>query len=240
MGLPASRVALVIGNSDGIGLALTRELLRQGWTVLGVSRSDSPVRHESYRHTRVLVQDDAYVEKLKALLATVTPPDLCVYCAGVGEPLDLSRMEQEAEVFEVNLVGMVRTATCIIPLMERRGVGHFIGLSSLADELVSADAPSYSASKAGFSSYLSGLALALRPKGVYVTNVRFGFVDTKMAKSKVKPFMMSVDRAVRHLLACIERKPVSYSAPWPMVLLVGLQHWYMRLGTLFPGPPPKR
>jgi short-subunit dehydrogenase len=124
--------------------------------------------------------------------------------------------------------------------MQRRGVGHFIGLSSLADELVSADAPSYSASKAGFSSYLNGLAIALRPKGVYVTNVRFGFVDTKMAKGEVKPFMMSVDRAVGHLLACIERKPVSYSAPWPMVPLIRLQHWVMRLKTLLPGSAPKR
>ncbi|MCX6843134.1 MAG: SDR family NAD(P)-dependent oxidoreductase [candidate division WOR-3 bacterium] len=233
-------MALVVGNSDGIGLALTQELLRRGWTALGISRSNSPVRHEAYRHTRALVQDDTYTEKLKTLLATATPPDLCVYCAGVGEPLDTSRMEREAEVFEVNLVGMVKTAACVIPLMERRGVGHFIGLSSLADELVSADAPSYSASKAGFSNYLGGLALALRPKGVYVTNVRFGFVDTKMAKSEVKPFMMPVDRAVRHLLTCIERKPVSYAAPWPMVPLVRLQHWIMRLKTLLPGPAPRR
>jgi short-subunit dehydrogenase len=221
-------------------LALTREILRRGWTVLGVSRSDSPVGHESYRHVRALVQDDGYVEKLKALLATVPPPDLCVYCVGVGEPLDLSRMEREAEVFEVNLVGMVRTAACVIPLMERRGAGHFIGLSSLADELVSPDAPSYSASKAGFSSYLGGLALAMRPKGVYVTNVRFGFVDTKMAKGEVKPFMMPVDRAVRHLLACIERKPIRYSAPWQMVLLVRLQRWTMRLKTLLPRRPQSR
>ncbi len=233
-------MALVVGNSDGIGLALTQELLRRGWTALGISRSDSRIRHEAYCHTRALVQDDTYTEKLKTLLATTTPPDLCVYCAGVGEPLDLSRMEREAEVFEVNLMGMVRTAVCVIPLMERRGVGHFIGLSSLADELVSADAPSYSASKAGFSNYLGGLALAMRPKGVYVTNVRFGFVDTKMAKSEVKPFMMPVHRAVRHLLACIERKPVRYSAPWPMVLLVMLQRWSMRLKTLLPGPPPRR
>jgi short-subunit dehydrogenase len=230
----------VVGNSDGIGLALTRELLRQNWAVLGVSRSESPLRHGSYRHMRALVQDDAYAEKLKALLATVPPPDLCVYCVGVGEPLDLARMEREPEVFEINLVGMVRTAACVIPRMERRGHGHFIGLSSLADELVSAEAPSYSASKAGFSSYLGGLALALRPKGVYVTNVRFGFVNTKMAKGKMKPFMMSVDRAVRHLLTCIERKPLRYSAPWPMALLIRLQRWLMSLKSLLPGPPPQR
>jgi len=207
--------------------------------VLGLSRSDAPVRHESYRHVRALVQEPDYVPKLKSLLSSAQP-DLCVYCVGIGEPLDLSRMEQEVEVFDVNLTAMVKTAACVIPLMVRRGSGHFIGISSMADELVSAEAPSYSASKAGFSSYLEGLALALRPKGVYVTNVRFGFVDTKMAKSSMKPFMMTVDRAVRHLLTCIERRPARYTAPWPMVPLMKLQRWVTRLKTLLPVSAPER
>ena len=43
-------------------------------------------------------------------------------------------------------------------------------------------------------------------KGIKVTNVRFGFVDTKMAKGDVKPFMMTVDRAARHVIDCIHRK----------------------------------
>jgi len=40
--------------------------------------------------------------------------------------------------------------------------GHVIVLSSLADSLVSAEAPSYNASKAGLSSSVEGLGLALR------------------------------------------------------------------------------
>jgi short-subunit dehydrogenase len=61
----------------------------------------------------------------------------------------------------------------VIPWMVKRGKGHFIGLSSVADELLSPEAPSYHASKAGFSNYLEGLALAVRTKGVHITNVRF-------------------------------------------------------------------
>jgi short-subunit dehydrogenase len=45
--------------------------------------------------------------------------------------------------------------------MVKRGQGHFIGISSFADKLLSAGAPSYHASKAGFSNYLMNLALAL-------------------------------------------------------------------------------
>ena len=98
-----------------------------------------------------------------------------------------------------------------------------------ADELLSSEAPSYHASKAGFSNYLEGLAFALRPKGVNVSNVRFGFVDTKMAKGDVKPFMMDVDRAAQHLLACIEKKPVRYTAPEIVIPLVSFRRWMLRL-----------
>jgi short-subunit dehydrogenase len=222
--------ALLIGNSDGIGLATTRKLLERGWDVVGISRSLSPIDDPAYRHIVAEVQDDAYLATLKELLAKTDPFALCIYCAGIGERLDLSNMEREAEIFDVNLLGMVKTASSVVPSMVKCGQGHFIGLSSLADEMLSPDAPSYHASKAGFTNYLEGLALAARPKGVHVSNVRFGFVDTKMAKGDVKPFMMSVERAAEHMLACIEKKPVRYTAPWVVIPLVKLRRWMLWMG----------
>lgn len=153
------------------------------------------------------------------------PPDLCVYFVGIGEWLNPADMRDEPRVIDVNLTCMVKTAAEVIPCMVKNGHGHFIGISSMADALPSAEAPSYSASKAGFSNYLQGLARALKSSGVYVTNVRFGFVDTKMAKANCRPFMMSVEKAVDHLERCISRKPVSYTAPLiavPMIMLIKL------------------
>lgn len=226
--------ALFVGNSDGIGLATTTRLLERGWDIVGISRSESPVEAPSYEHIVAGVQSDDYLARLNAVLGRGEPVDLCVYCAGIGELLDPSSMEVEVQIFDVNLMGMVKTASCVIPSMVRRGKGHFIGLSSLADELLSCEAPSYHASKAGFSNYLEGLALALKPKGVHVTNVRFGFVDTKMAKGDVKPFMMGVERAAKHMLRCIDRKPVRYTAPWIVIPLVKFRSWMLRWRTLHP------
>ena len=224
--------ALVIGNSDGIGLATTRELLKQGWKVVGISRSESPIQDPLYAHIVAQVQEAEYSGKLKSVLEKHEPVDLCIFCAGIGEMLDPSTMEDEVKILEVNLVGMVKTASCVIPLMVKRGKGHFIGISSVADELLSAEAPSYHASKAGFSNYLEGLALALKPKGVHVSNVRFGFVDTKMAKGDVKPFMMGVERATQHLLTCIEKKAVRYTAPWFVIPLVKFRSLMLRLSII--------
>lgn len=222
--------AILIGNSDGIGLATTRELLKRGWRVTGISRSESPLEDNAYQHIVADVQDDRYPSRLKSVLDQ-DPADLCIYCVGIGELLDPSDMEREVQIVDVNLLGMVKTAAAVIPLMVERGTGHFIGLSSLADEMLSPEAPSYHASKAGFSSYLESLALALKPKGVYVTNVRFGFVDTKMAKGDQKPFMMPVERAVRHLLKCVDKKPIRHTAPRIMVPLVRLRSWMLRRGV---------
>jgi short-subunit dehydrogenase len=224
--------ALVIGNSDGIGLSLTRELLKKDWDIIGISRSESPIKHPSYIHFMVEVQNKEYPLKLKSILDKEKPIDLCVYCVGVGELLDFSHMGIETKIFEVNLLGLIKTLSYVIPTMVERGKGHFIGLSSIADELLSLEAPSYHASKAGFSSYLESLALILKPKGIYVTNVRFGFVNTKMAKGDVKPFIMSVERATQHLLLCLKRKPIRYTAPRIVIPLVKFRRFMLRLKLL--------
>lgn len=221
--------AMLVGNSDGIGLSTTRRLLAAGWDIIGVSRSESPIVSTTYHHRVADVSDNKYSELIDELVLKGSL-DLCIYFVGIGELIDPLDMNGEARIIDVNLTGMVKTATAVIPQMVKRGQGHFIGISSLADELLSAEAPSYHASKAGFSNYLGGLALALKPKGVYVTNVRFGFVDTKMAKGDVKPFMMSVEKAVDHLESCISKKPVFYTAPRIAIPLIKFRKIMMRLG----------
>ncbi len=220
--------ALMIGNSDGIGLAATRRLLTADWNIIGISRSESPLNNPQYRHLVSDVGDCNYREILDELLLEYSF-ELCIYFAGIGKLLDLEDMRDEPRIVDVNLTGMVKTAAAVIPGMVDKGKGHFIGISSLADDFLSAQAPSYHASKAGFSNYLGGLALALKPRGVFVTNVRFGFVDTKMAKGDVKPLMMSVEKAVDHLQTCIEKKPARYTAPRIAIPLVKFRKLMMKL-----------
>jgi NAD(P)-dependent dehydrogenase (short-subunit alcohol dehydrogenase family) len=214
--------AFIVGNTDGIGLALTRRLLRDGWSVVGLSRRASPVEDApGYRHAIADVSAAEYRPALQALLAREGPFDICVYCAGVGELLDLNDLTGEADVFRVNLIGAVETAAAVLPPMIVAGRGHFVGLSSIGDG-VSSDAPSYAASKAGLSSYLEGLALGLQSREVRVTNLRLGFVDTKMAKSKTRPFMITTERAVEVILDCLRRRPARLTYPKRMAALVWL------------------
>jgi NAD(P)-dependent dehydrogenase (short-subunit alcohol dehydrogenase family) len=221
--------ALLLGSSSGIGLATTRALLVEGWTVTGVARSPSPVEHARHEHVALDLTSPNLRATLEELVARRGPFDACLWCAGIGEPLDLARLNQDLRVFEVNLLAAVVAAGVLLPEMVQAGAGHFLVLSSLSDELVSAEAPSYAASKAALSSYFEGLALALRPSGVAVTNVRFGFVDTRMAKAAVRPFLISPETAATVILRALERRPLRISYPRRMAILVRLLAWATRL-----------
>jgi NAD(P)-dependent dehydrogenase (short-subunit alcohol dehydrogenase family) len=220
-------IALIIGNSDGIGLALTRALLADGWDATGISRSVSPIEADRYKHHVADVCDPHYRTLLSEVVSQLAGLSVCVYCVGIGEFLDLDTLAAERKVFETNLVGAVATAQVVIPSMIRARQGHFLGLSSQADALIDAQAPSYSASKAGLTAYLEGLALACRPRGVYVTNLRLGFVDTKMAKSAVRPFMLSAEQAAQRIQRCMQKRPLRDTFPKRMAALL----WIVRMRT---------
>jgi short-subunit dehydrogenase len=220
-----TRTVLVVGNSDGIGAALTRALLTRGDRVVGLSRSPSPLGPSGPRHEMLDVSSPELTNVVRRL-DQEERFDACVYCAGIGSELKLPDLSREAHVVEVNLVGMMRTMEALVPrwIDERRG--HFVGLSSLADSLYLTEAPSYSASKAAFSNYLVSMGFKLRSHSVRVTNVRFGFVDTKMARSPIKPLMMTPDKAAAHVLRCLDTKPRQLTVPKAMGALVAL----LRLG----------
>ncbi|HSQ74120.1 MAG TPA: SDR family NAD(P)-dependent oxidoreductase, partial [Bacteroidota bacterium] len=132
---------ILVGNSDGIGLATTKRLLAAGWDIIGVSRSESPITNTSYHHRVADVSDTEYSDVMNELVMNC-PVDLCIYFAGIGQPLDPLDMSSESRIIAVNLTGMVKTAAAVIPQMVKRGQGHFIGISSFADELLSSEAPS--------------------------------------------------------------------------------------------------
>ena len=229
---PRVRRALVVGNSDGIGLALTRKLLDAGWDVRGVSRRASPIDNARYAH-RVL---DVTAPEFRPALADWLGGealDACFYCAGIGELFDPDNLAGDSRTIAVNLVGAAATVEVVLPAMLRARAGHLIGLSSLADDGPSPEAPAYAASKAGLTSYLIGLALALRPRGVHVTAVRLGFVDTKMAKSPVRPLMVSADRAADTILRCLRSRPMQLTYPKLMGALVRALRWLRSLRVWF-------
>ncbi len=224
-----NRNILIIGNSDGIGAAVTRALIAQGDQVVGISRSPSPLGSDGPKYIVQDISAPNYPETLGCIIVEEGPFDTCIFCAAIGSGLKLPDLSQEAKVIGVNFTAMVQTLGDLLPGWLEQGRGHFIGLSSLADDFYNTDAPSYTASKAGFSNYLVSMAMKLRPQGIHVTNIRFGFVDTKLPKASWKPLMMTPDQAAAHVIRCLTTKPMQLSIPKLLGLVLYGIRWMQSL-----------
>ncbi len=231
-----TRRALLIGNSDGIGLALTDRLLAGGWTVTGLSRSPLE-RAGEYEHEVLDVTEPGFREALGRRWDERGPFDLVVHLVGIGSGIEENEdgredLTGEALTMRTNLVSLVELVEELLPRMRARGAGHLIGLSSIADRILVPDAPSYVASKAAYTSYLRCTAARMRRSGVAVTNVRFGFVDTKMAKSDVKPMMVTAERAAEVLMAAVQKRPHEVTFPRTAGVLARVVRRVQDAGTM--------
>ena len=84
-----------------------------------------------------------------------------------------------------------------VPILERNGGGHILNAHSALSWL--ADGSAYSATKAAFWSQTNSLRLALAPRGISVTGLHMGYVDTDMAAKVDAPKVEARDVAVRAL-----------------------------------------
>jgi short-subunit dehydrogenase len=223
--------ACVVGSSDGIGFATAEALLAEGWEVVGVSRGASPLSHAHYTHFTCDVVGDGYRQLLREQSAE--PLDAVIYSVGIGEPVAFDDLSRDMRVLDVNLMAAVSTAAIVLPGMIAARRGSLIVLSSLADVLFSSEYPSYNASKAALSSYFEGLGTALRSSGVTVGYIRFGFVDTKMAKARTRPLMVSRQVAAGVVLRALHKRQRRVSFPVRMALLVAALRFLQSLKRLF-------
>jgi hypothetical protein len=86
---------LIIGNGDGIGLALTKRLLDDGGSVIGVSRRFLGCIGARHAQHVLDVLDPKFPELIATVVAEAGPIDTLVYCAGIGEPFETSGVDRD-------------------------------------------------------------------------------------------------------------------------------------------------
>ncbi len=215
---------VITGASSGIGAALAAHYAAPGVT-LGVTGRDAArleaVASKLRAAGAAVVQGVLDVRdrpKLAAFLAQFDashPVGLLVANAGVleGRQADgtLEDGETARRVVEINLLGAIDTVHAVLPAMTARGQGHIVLVSSLAGISPLADAPAYSASKAGLLGYGRALRAALQPTGVRVSVVCPGYVASAMTDSHIgkQPGKIGAPAAARVIAAGIARnRPV--------------------------------
>ena len=207
--------AIVIGGSSGIGRELSLILSQNDYTVCATGRRTelleslrSELPSSSLVHRMDVSDPSEAIVIFKALVAELGGVDLVVISAGTGFVDPELDWTKDKETIDVNVTGFTAIANAAYHQFREQGVGHLVGISSLAAIRGGADAPAYNASKAFVSSYLQGLRhkIAKSKVPICITDIRPGFVDTAMAQGNGLFWVQSPQKAATQIYKAIQKK----------------------------------
>ena len=210
---------LLTGASSGIGRALALALAAPGVTLHLGGRDEARLRAVAAEcaakgaaaHPRVLSVTDAAA--MSDWIEGAGPLDLVIANAGIsgGTSGAIENEAQTRAIFATNLDGMLNTALPALAVMalqppDAAGVrGRIAVVASVAAFLPGPGAPAYCASKAAADFWVVGTAPSARARGIRMTSLCPGFIETPMTAVNRFPMpgIMSAERAAGLMLRAI-------------------------------------
>ncbi|MGC2619542.1 MAG: glucose 1-dehydrogenase [Acidobacteriaceae bacterium] len=186
------KIAVVVGGTSGIGLAISLGLAEAGADVVASARRQQQVEETAAeiekRGRRTLrltcdMQDRGSLEKLLAeTVKAFGQVDILVNCAGkIKRAPTLTFPEEEwRDIIDTNLTGTLRACQVFGAAMLERGYGRIINIASLNSFVALSEVAAYAASKAAVASLTRSLAVEWSKKGVLVNAIAPGVFRTAL------------------------------------------------------------
>jgi short-subunit dehydrogenase len=188
----SEQVVLVTGGASGIGRELCLAFARHGARIGLIDREKSNLEAfaETLRQSGVscataavdVRERERLLGAVQQIVGSLGPIDILIASAGIcrASTVDDLRISHLEEILQVNFLGMAYAIEAVLPSMLERRRGHIAGISSMAGIRGIPFEPGYSASKAAVAAYLESLRCELRQRGISVTTVFPGYVQTPL------------------------------------------------------------
>jgi enoyl-[acyl-carrier protein] reductase III len=190
------KLALVTGGGRGIGRAIALELARRGSDVIinyvrhpdDAERTAAEARQLGVKAdvVRGNVADEAHIQRMfDDIRERFGYLDILINnsASGVNRPVTELAPKHWDWTLNVNARGAWLCATAALPLMQARGGGAIVSISSLGANRVMQDYFLVGVSKAALEAVTRYLAVELAPHNVRVNAVSGGLVETDALKS---------------------------------------------------------
>lgn len=177
---------LITGASSGIGFATAKKLLDSGANVSTLSRRTESLEALSSENLLVCqgsVSDKTDVENwFSKSLSQFGCIDAVINNAGVMYYMDMSKPNytEMVEMLNTNCLGFINVVTAALPHLEKSLCPHLINITSDAGKRAFPGLAAYSASKAFVEFFSSAMRHELKDKGIKITNIQPGNVDTNL------------------------------------------------------------
>lgn len=241
------RTVWLIGASSGIGEAAAAALHAAGARVVVSARRADTLADFAQAHAGSVavpldVRDDAAVRQAAAQVLALGPLDCVVYCSGIYTPTRAFALDATDAIrhMDVNYNGALRVLAAVLPAMLAQGRGHISLVSSVAGYRGLTNGLVYGPTKAALTHLAEGLYLDLHSKGLGVSVINPGFVETPATAINdfAMPALISAAQAAQHMLSGWADGDFEIHFPkrftrWMQVLRVLPDRWYFALVRKF-------
>ncbi|MEV3967492.1 SDR family oxidoreductase [Streptomyces sp. NPDC050698] len=172
--------ALVTGGASGIGRATAELLAERGARVAVLDLDPSPVGEPLIGHRADVTDDTSVREAVAAAVAGLGGLDVLINNAGIGAQgtVEDNPDDEWHRVYDVNVVGMVRTTRACLPHLRASAHAAIVNTCSVAATAGLPQRALYSATKGAVYSLTLAMAADHVREGIRVNCVNPGTVDT--------------------------------------------------------------
>ncbi len=173
------KVAVVMGGTSGIGLALAKGLVSANYNVTAAGLGPLPEDEENLRFVELDIREDHAV---KSLFEQFNQLDALINAAGVIRRHEELEPEVFQNVIDINLNGTMRACAAARPLLARTG-GVILNIASMLSYFGGGVVPGYSASKGGIMQLTKSLAIAYADDNIRVNALAPGWIRTPLTNN---------------------------------------------------------
>ena len=176
--------ALVTGGSRGIGAAICRKLVADGFAVTFsyCTHRDAAAAIAAETGAQAVQADVGIRADCERLFDAAGPVDVLINNAGIAQQKMFQDLTATAwrHIFAVDVDGVFRCCQLALPHMLHEKCGCIINISSIWGQVGGSCEVHYSAAKAAVIGLTKALAKELGPSGIRVNCVAPGVIDTEM------------------------------------------------------------
>jgi NADP-dependent 3-hydroxy acid dehydrogenase YdfG len=177
------RIAVVTGASSGIGEATARALAADGYRVVCAARRTERIEALAADIDGIAATCDVTSESSVAELAAAVGDRLDVLVNNAGgaygsDQVETADLADWSQMFEVNVLGVVRVTKALLPALRASGHGLVVNIGSTAGRVAYAGGGGYTAAKHGLHALSQTLRLELNGEPVRISEIAPGMVHT--------------------------------------------------------------